>query len=86
MYTGLLLKKKLYIIKQLCCWASTKIWSSKTVFNINNKELFFKQQINILKLFMKDQITLKTRILLFKITMISILVFTILNVFFYLYG
>ncbi len=31
---------------------------------------------------MKDQITLKTRILLFKITMISILVFTILNVFF----
>ncbi len=44
----------------------TKILNSTTVFNINNnnnKKVFLEHQISILKLFLKDHLTLKTGVM-----------------------
>jgi len=46
---------------------STKIWSSTTVFNIdNNKNIFFEHQISILEWFLKDYVTLTTGVIMQK--------------------
>ncbi len=38
---------------------STQIWSSSTVFIIDNNKMFLEQQISILEYFLKDHVTLK---------------------------
>ncbi len=80
MYTDLLLKKNLLLLNS-CAVGLPQKYEAAQLFSTLIRNVFFKQQISILEWFLKDQITLKTRILLFQIIIILILVFTILNVF-----